>query len=65
MVGVICLVSIYLSNKTKLCAIALVILTIQQNEGYYDDDGGCVELDFGFDVLVIMIVIGDYDGDIY
>ena len=56
--------SIYLSNKTKLSAIALVILTIQPNEGYCDDDGGCVELDCDADVLVVMIVIGDYDGDI-
>ena len=61
MVGVICLLSIY---QTKLSAVALVILTVQQNEGYCDDDGGCVELDFGADVLVVMIVIGDYDGDI-
>ena len=36
---------IYLLNKTKLSGVALVILTIQQNEEYYDDDGGCVELD--------------------
>ena len=61
MVGVTCLLSIY---QTKLSAVALVILTIQQNEWYCDDDGGCVELDFDADVLVVMIVIGDYDGDI-
>ena len=58
------LYAFYLSNKTKLSAMALVILTVQQNEGYCDDDGGCVELDFGADVLVVIIVIGDYDGDI-
>ena len=57
--------SIYLSNKTKLSAIALVILTIQQKEEYRDDDGGYVELDYDADVLVVMIVIGDYDGDIF
>ena len=61
MSGVICLLSIY---QTKRGAIALVILTIQQNEGYCDDNGGCLELDFDADVLVVMIVIGDYDGDI-
>ena len=54
----------YLSNKTKLSAIALVILTIQQNGGYCDDDGGCVELDCDADVLMVMIVFGDHDGNI-
>ena len=62
MVGVTCLLSIY---QTKLSAIARVILTIQQNEGYCDDDGGCVESDCDAGVLMIMIVIGDYDGDIF
>ena len=48
----VCLLLIY---QTKLGAIALVILTIQQNEGYCDDDGGCVELDCDADVLVVMM----------
>ena len=54
---------IYISikqNKTQRHCI-----TTQQKEEYRDDDGGYVELDCDADVLVVMIVIGDYDGDIF